>query len=154
LDADRYVPPVQKEAGDLVTSRGVIVVNGTPPVVNTSYIPSDVDGDAIPDTNDNCVSITNADQKDTDMNGLGDACEDYDRDGVPSARDNCPNTPNLDQIDTDADGIGDACDTSDNRITERMPWLPWVGIGIAGIVLLALFVLALRYKKQDPPIAS
>jgi MBG domain-containing protein/thrombospondin type 3 repeat protein len=35
----------------------------------------DSDGDGIPDNADNCVSVPNADQADSDRNGVGDACE-------------------------------------------------------------------------------
>lgn len=149
VDADRYVRPVQKEAGDLSSNKGVVILNGSNPIMNPSFTPADSDGDGIPDLTDNCVSVANPDQKDSDANGRGDACEDYDRDGIVNALDNCPNVPNVDQADTDNDGIGDACDNFYNRITERMPWLPWAGIGIAGVVLLGLFILAFKYKKDD-----
>ena len=35
----------------------------------------DADGDGIPDLSDNCVSVPNPDQADSDHNGVGDACE-------------------------------------------------------------------------------
>jgi MBG domain-containing protein/thrombospondin type 3 repeat protein len=35
----------------------------------------DADGDGIPDLSDNCVNVPNADQADSDRNGVGDACE-------------------------------------------------------------------------------
>lgn len=149
FNADRYVKPVQKEAGDLVSNKGVVAFSGSNPIINPSYTPVDSDGDGIPDLTDNCVSVANPDQKDSDGNGRGDACEDYDREGIVNAQDNCPEMPNQEQIDTDNDGIGDSCDNFDNRITERMPWLPWAGVGVAGVVLLGLFVLAFRYKKDD-----
>lgn len=149
FDADRYIQPVRKEAGDLSSNKGVVTFNGSHPIINPSFTPADSDGDSAPDLIDNCVSVANLDQKDSDNNGRGDACEDYDRDGVINAKDNCPDVPNVAQTDTDNDGIGDACDNFDNRITERMPWLPWAGIGVAGVVLLGLFALALRYKKDD-----
>jgi len=38
-------------------------------------VTEDWDCDGVPDAYDNCVGIPNADQKDTDNNGIGDACE-------------------------------------------------------------------------------
>jgi hypothetical protein len=71
-------------------------------------------------------------------------CDDFDRDGVMNSADNCPEDTNRNQSDVDADGIGDVCDPEESRITERYAWLPWVGIGLAGIVLVVLFVVALK----------
>ena len=71
----------------------------------------DTDGDGIDDSRDNCPNDVNVDQKDTDNDGIGDACDkDIDNDGVLNAQDNCPTVPNRDQTDDDGDGIGDACD--------------------------------------------
>lgn len=150
FDADRHVNYKTLEAGNLFSKEGVVAMNASSPMPNPAYKPSDTDFDGRPDMEDNCVSISNYDQADGDINGRGDACEDYDRDGVLGGKDNCPNTPNVVQQDTDADGVGDICDNLDNRITERMPWLPWVGIGIAGFVLAVLFVLTLRHKEETP----
>ena len=147
FDADRYVDSTNVEAGDLSSDKGVVTVDTSNAILNTNYKPADTDKDGVPDLSDNCVSVPNPDQKDTDHSGKGDACKDYDRDGILNAYDNCPNIPNASQIDTDGDGIGDACDKFDNRITERMPWLPWVGIGVAGVVVLGLFVIVLKKKK-------
>ncbi len=55
--------------------------------------------------------LPNADQADTETDGLGDLCDDdLDGDGVDNADDNCQNASNAQQTDTDADGIGDLCD--------------------------------------------
>lgn len=60
-------------------------------------------------------------QKDSNGNGIGDACElpgDSDGDGIPDDVDNCPLTPNPNQADADGDGIGDECDDSFDADTE------------------------------------
>jgi len=73
---------------------------------------TDSDGDGVSDNVDNCPTVSNADQRDSDNDGRGDACSisDRDRDGVPDSTDNCPTVSNPDQRDSDNDGRGDACD--------------------------------------------
>ena len=73
---------------------------------------SDLDTDGIFDFRDNCPEVANADQRDSDGDGVGDACNDAsDRDGDEWAdsRDVCPAIANPSQSDTDLDGTGDAC---------------------------------------------
>ena len=71
---------------------------------------------------DNCAATSNANQLDTDNDGLGDVCDaiddsivilDGDADGIEDSLDNCAATSNADQLDTDNDGLGDVCDTTD-----------------------------------------
>jgi thrombospondin 2/3/4/5 len=52
----------------------------------------------VPDGMDNCPSVFNPDQTDSDQDGPGDACDppapvDSDGDGVPDATDPCPLNP-------------------------------------------------------------
>jgi hypothetical protein len=72
---------------------------------------TDADMDNITDSKDNCRAVANADQLDTDGDGIGDMCDpDLDGDGVKNLTDNCPKTVNPDQADVDRDARGDACD--------------------------------------------
>jgi len=72
---------------------------------------TDIDGDGVADTSDNCPDVPNADQLDQDGDALGNACDpDLDGDGVDNSMDNCLDLANPGQEDTDGDGAGDACD--------------------------------------------
>jgi ferredoxin len=86
---------------------------------NAMYRERDTDGDGVIDSADNCPTQANAEQRDGNNNGVGDACDDYDYDGVMTAVDNCPTEVNPNQNDVDRDGIGDACDQEESRITEK-----------------------------------
>jgi MYXO-CTERM domain-containing protein len=87
---------------------------GTPTDAQLAECFPDADGDTVRDVGklpDNCPGVANTDQKDTDGNGIGDACDtDIDGDGVVNMGDNCPDVPNEGQTDADKDGSGDACD--------------------------------------------
>ncbi len=109
----------------------------------------DGDGDTIPDNKDNCPLVDNYDQADEDGDGIGNPCDDRDYDGVQNHVDNCIDKPNPDQRDTDADGIGDVCDNAEGRLTEKYPWLPWIGIGAAAAVLLTLVALTARDIRKE-----
>lgn len=53
----------------------------------------DADGDNVVDARDNCRGLANPDQRDTDHDGQGDACDpDDDNDGIPDAQDRCPDS--------------------------------------------------------------
>ena len=95
---------------------------------------SDVDGDFLKQSEDNCPTVASADQVDTDNDGQGDVCDtdddndglsdideatagsnpllaDTDGDGINDGADLCKIFYDPTQNDNDNDNIGDACDT-------------------------------------------
>jgi hypothetical protein len=104
------------ELGDHCEDRdrdGSLDIDDICPNIHSSGIDSDLDG--IGDECDNCPRNANPDQQDTNQNGIGRACdddEDRDRDGIPNNLDFCPDIPTqLNQHrDNDQDGIGNECD--------------------------------------------
>jgi sugar lactone lactonase YvrE len=66
----------------------------------------DGDADGVIDAVDNCPAVANPDQRDTDHDGLGDACDpDIDNDGIANAQDPCPSS--VHGIDQNHDGCPD-----------------------------------------------
>ena len=79
---------------------------------NQLYPDPDPDNDGKLGTADNCPTVANANQLDTDGDKKGNACDsDDDNDGDADTADNCPLVANASQLDTDGDKKGDACDT-------------------------------------------
>lgn len=86
----------------------------------------DTDGDGVVDDVDNCPMVANADQRDHDADGRGDAC------------DVCPHLAD-DGADQDGDGVGDACDPHPDAAGDRIAFFegfyedaPGWGIAIGG----------------------
>jgi hypothetical protein len=75
--------------------------------------PNDSDEDGVADSLDNCPEAANAEQEDSDFDGIGDACQpepDGDEDGVTDEADNCPDVPNPLQEDENENLVGDVCE--------------------------------------------
>ena len=76
---------------------------------------TDSDLDGIGDNSDNCISVANTDQLDTDGDTAGDACDpDDDGDGLNDQFDAFPLDAS-EQVDTDGDGVGDNSDSFPNN---------------------------------------
>ncbi len=72
----------------------------------------DADMDGVIDATDNCPGLANPAQRDTDHDGIGDACDpDDDNDGIVDTADPCPQSPK----GTDANH--DGCPDPTSRIT-------------------------------------
>jgi len=46
----------------------------------------------------------------------------------------------------------DACDDEESRFTEKYAWVPWVGMGVAALVIATLFMLVAFTPKREEPI--
>ncbi|CAM4373503.1 thrombospondin type 3 repeat-containing protein [Gillisia limnaea] len=97
---------------------GGIPIGGNPtctPGVPTS---GDMDGDCIPDAQDNCPQTANPDQADSDGDGIGDACDGCPTEAGPESNDGCP-------LVTPPTGCGTAFmfgDTQINNISNSNRW--------------------------------
>lgn len=110
------VSELQQEVGPTITSStGTLVgdynndtwvdnvINAT--LVSDGGTCTDSDGDGVPDSSDNCPTVSNPGQEDTDGDGEGDACDiDDDGDGIVDTSEvsGCEKDP-----DCDDDGVSD-----------------------------------------------
>jgi Thrombospondin type 3 repeat len=94
---------------ELPSWRGFFVEDYSPKIPNVF---TDIDFDGVEDSKDNCPTVKNPDQTNSNGDDLGDACQmsDQDQDGIVDFRDNCRYAANPDQKDEDNDGVGDACE--------------------------------------------
>ena len=84
--------------------------------VSCAVIHRDADDDGVPDADDNCPSVANADQANNDGDAEGDVCDlDDDNDGSEDIADNCPWIANAGQENNDGDAQGDVCDDDDDN---------------------------------------
>ena len=75
----------------------------------------DSDGDGVIDGQDLCPLVVDADQVDTDADGVGNVCDtNDDNDPFDDTSDNCPLVVTTNQLDTNGNGIGDACEGDDD----------------------------------------
>ena len=133
---------------DLVMCSGTgTVLSSTPcaygcdSATNACVVATDADGDMVPDSSDNCPTVANPLQTDTDGDGSGDVCDDDDDGdgilddgdgsgtvgdatctggGTTGCDDNCRLVPNPLQNDINANGVGDSCegDSDGDGITD------------------------------------
>ncbi|MFN3202408.1 MAG: thrombospondin type 3 repeat-containing protein [Bradymonadia bacterium] len=123
IDAETCVvtwTPTYDQAAGGPTAFQILASDGdggeAPGTVSCQAVHADEDDDGVPDADDNCPAVANADQADNEGDGQGDACDaDDDNDGAEDVADNCPAVANADQANSDDDGDGDACDTDDDN---------------------------------------
>lgn len=117
----------------------------------TGYDANDIDGDTIPNDTDNCPSVSNVDQLDTDEDGHGDVCDlcpEVENPGDAA----CPST--VYAIKTGAAPIGAAVSFGDVVVTAKASTGFWVQVpegapDYDGVENSAIFV----YTATEPTVA-
>ena len=76
-EIDSATPRITRTLKQLGKYRAHLRITDTTGTSDTLTFPIHVtrDGDGVPDNQDNCPTIANQDQTDTDHNGVGDACD-------------------------------------------------------------------------------
>lgn len=119
--------------------------------VNVNVKPADTDGDGIPDDSDNCPLVANADQIDSNENGVGDACETNEvKDTVKPVITLLGSNPvSLFVGDTYNDAGATASDDVDGDITKNINTINPVNTAIAGSYTVTYNVSDAAGNKAD-----
>jgi len=106
--------------------------------------PQDLDGDGIPNADDNCPEAPNGSQANEDGDAFGDAC------------DPCP--PFADNTDSDGDGVGDACDPNPQAIGDHIVFFEGFADGLPfGWMATGAWAVSggeLRFTAQDTELGT
>ena len=136
--------------------------------VHVDCLVADIDGDGVPDSSDNCPTVSNPPSPVAwvDINGgthPAGTQVDFDQDGIGDVCDNCPKVANADQADSVGNGVGNACRTIANTIGGAPPPAAsgepvWVeatitnnsGSGTAGAIAAASAIAAAPLYLYQP----
>jgi hypothetical protein len=95
-------------------------------VLNVGAVVVDSDKDGFADDKDNCPSVSNQDQKDSDNDGIGDVCDscddrDSDGDGIVNCLDKCPQAKETFNKYQDEDGCPDSIPVQEPVVNKTVP---------------------------------
>lgn len=157
LDSTDASDALQDADGDGASNIEEFYAGTNPNISDASS--QDADVDSIADNLDNCPSIANADQTDTDSDGTGDICDDDDdADGMPDTFEMLYQLDPLDSSDASGDPDGDGVSNLNeyqNGTSPRADNTPPAsssggGGGLIPPLLLVVFLgmLALPYRRR------